>query len=357
MLTAFEQMASKTMLFTGMFQAPVTNFYNTEEVEIDIMRSGEDVGIVVQDISAGYRSNSANIYTNKAFKAPVYKESAVLNSFDLMKRDFGQNPFGRQDFRSKITSKALRLATNLSNKIDRAIELQGSQVMTTGTATLTNESGVASFTISYSPKSSHFPNAGTAWSASGATPISDLSALADIIRGDGMEDPDQLFMGAGDFEAFIQNTDVQKRFDLRRVDLGALTSFDRMGNGGNYRGVVTIGNYKFDVFTYNGRYKHPQTGVSTAYLPTGKVIMKSSTARLDATFGAIPNIGKELGISAPSPLPEFTGRLASSSMVRDMFTNAWLSPDGEQLNIGVGSRPLLIPTAIDTYGCLSTGVS
>jgi hypothetical protein len=29
-------------------------------------------------------------------------------------------------------------------------------------------------------------------------------------------------------------------------------------------------------------------------------------------------------------------------------------PDGEQFFAGFGSRPLLIPTAIDTYGCLDT---
>jgi len=37
----------------------------------------------------------------------------------------------------------------------------------------------------------------------------------------------------------------------------------------------------------------------------------------------------------------------------DMFTNAWVSEDNESISVGVSSRPLLVPTAIDTYGCIS----
>jgi hypothetical protein len=38
----------------------------------------------------------------------------------------------------------------------------------------------------------------------------------------------------------------------------------------------------------------------------------------------------------------------------DIQMNAWITADGETMMIQAGSRPLFIPTAIDTYGCLDT---
>ena len=40
----------------------------------------------------------------------------------------------------------------------------------------------------------------------------------------------------------------------------------------------------------------------------------------------------------------------------DLWTNCWVTPDGTTLMGGVASRPLLIPTAIDTYGCLDSNI-
>ena len=92
------------------------------------------------------------------------------------------------------------------------------------------------------------------------------------------------------------------------------------------------------------------------YVSPEKVIVRSSTGRLDATFGAIPNIGTLMGAQATNLLPEMPGRVSNGEGGMDLFTNVWLSPDGEQLFGGAGARPLMIPTAIDTYGCLDTGL-
>jgi hypothetical protein len=128
------------------------------------------------------------------------------------------------------------------------------------------------------------------------------------------------------------------------------------GGGGQYRGTIEIDNYRFDCWTYNGMYTHPNTGVATLFVPGDKVIMRASGGRLDATFGAIPNVAQLLGVQNVINIPELPGRLANTEGGMDMFVRTWLSPDGEQFFAGFGSRPLLIPTAIDTYGCLDTGL-
>lgn len=359
MIRAYIDMSAPMMFLSGFFESPAENFHSSEEVEIDIIRSDEDVAIVVQDLSAGYRMNSDDLYTNKGFKPPVYKEAIPLNSHDLIKRMPGQNPFQSPDFRGNVILRLFRGIVRVERKIRRALELQASQVLQTGMLTLTDENGNALYSIDYKPKATHFPTAGTAWGTAGADIEGDLLALSTVIRNDGLTDPDQLLMGEAAFEAFIKDDNIQKRFDNRRINTGALGMMQVRGNGGQFRGVVEIGNYKFDVWTYGARYTDPQTGLKTQYIDPGKVVMRSSSGRMDATFGSIPNIGNLIGHqnAAKALLPELPGRIRNQEGSMDLFTNAWLSADGEQLFGGVGARPLLIPTAIDTFGCLDTGAS
>jgi len=356
MIRAYNQMAQPLLFLSGFFQSPPENFHTTEEVEIDIIRSDEDISIVIQDLSTGYRMNSDDLYTNKGFKPPIHKEAISINSFDLLKRMPGQDPFQSPNFRASLITRMFNGMTKVERKIRRSVELQASQVLQTGILTLTDDAGTALYTLDYKAKATHFPTAGTAWNAGGATIAADISALAEIIRNDGLADPDQLIMGIDAFEAFIADAEIQKRYDNRRIDLGTISPMEMRGNGGSFRGVVEIGNYRYDIWTYGGRYKDPQTGNKVQFVDPANVIVRASSGRLDATFGAIPNIGNLVGGQATQLLPELPGRISNAAGGMDLFTNAWLSQDGEQLFGGVGARPLMIPTAIDTFGCIDTGV-
>ena len=355
MISVYNQMAAPTLFLSGMFQSPAENFHSSEEVEIDIIRSDEEVSIVVQDLSTGYRMNSDDLYTNKGFKPPINKEAIAINSFDLLKRVAGSNPFENPDFRMNIIARMFTGMVKVERKIRRSMELQASQILQTGILTLIDSNGVALYTLDFKPKATHFPTVGTVWSdATNAVPIDDIKALAEVIRNDGLGDADELLMGTDAFTEFVRSDQVQLHLNGRRIDQGAIIPTTRRGDGGNFRGTIDIGNYTFSIWTYGGRYNHPQTGVKTQFIDPGKVIVRDSNGRLDATFGAIPNIGREMGVQATNLLPELPGRISNAGRNMDLFTNAWLSPDGEQLFGGVGVRPLLIPTAIDTFGCLTT---
>lgn len=106
-----------------------------------------------------------------------------------------------------------------------------------------------------------------------------------------------------------------------------------------------------DVYSYGARYDHPQTNVSTAYLPKKKVIVLSN-ARRDATFGHIPRFPGEQQAMAYLP-----SRISTENGRMDLNFNAWFSPDRTALNIGVGTRPLLIPTDKFSFGCLDTDLA
>lgn len=357
MIRAYDQMGSVLMFLSGFFQSPPENFHSSEEVEIDIMRSDEDVAIVVTDLSTGYRMNSSDLYTNKKFKPPVYKEGIPLNAFDLLKRQPGVDPFETPQFRANISSQMMRGMRLNEDKIMRARELQASQILQTGVLTLTDTNGAALYTLDYKPKASHFPTVATAWNDPAATPLQDLAALAQQIRNDGLASPDLLIMGSAAYTNFIQNAAVLTALDNRRLNVGDIGPMEMRGEGGQFRGMVDIDNYKFQIWTYDNRYNDPTNpATKLTFVDPNKVIMMNTNIRLDATFGAIPNIGRELGVTGTALLPELPGRFAVGGNSRDLWTNVWLSPDGEQLFGGVGARQLLIPTAIDQYGCLTTTV-
>lgn len=359
MLAVYVQQAMlPTGFFTGMFQVRPENIYDTEEVEIDIQRAGEEVAVTVYDVSAGYRMNADDLYTNKAFKPPVYKEAWTVNAFSLLKRQPGDNPFQNRDFRAKLTRRIFSGMVKIDEKIRRAIELQASQVMQTGKITLTDLNGLPSFELDFKPKSSHFPTASVAWDAAGADPIGDLENLCNQIRNDSGYRPDQVIMGSAALNAFLSNTAVLERFDNRRIDLGTVSSVPNRGqDAAQYRGTIDVGSYKLDLWTYGGFYRDPQTNAVKEYLDPANVVVRASMGRLDATFGAIPNIGEILGVGPrQSLLPELPPRMSSVADGLDFHVNAWLDERGEAMFAGLGARPLMIPTAIDSFGCLDTGL-
>ena len=101
--------------------------------------------------------------------------------------------------------------------------------------------------------------------------------------------------------------------------------------------------------------KKSQTGDSTDFVDPAKVILMSD-GRLDATFGGVPNIGQLLGVTGSRVVGSIP-RLSSGRNATDLHVNAWVDNSGENLTVGVASRPLMIPTAIDTYGCIDTGAT
>jgi len=353
MISMYREMRPTEMFLSNLFRAPRENYYNSQTIEIDIERSDESVAIVMTDLATGYNMFSEDQYTNKEFLAPVLKEASPLNAFDLIKRQSGQNPFQEPNFVANAMRQTMKKMRKLEDRARRHIELQASQVLQTGTLSLIDNDGVVRYALDYKPKSTHFPTSGTTWGQTGSDESGDLISLANVIRGDGRMDPTVLIFGQTAFEVGMgENGNLRGRFETRRLDLGTISPFRPRAGGGQYRGVMDLGNYKFDVWTYNGRYDHPQTGANTQFVDPGKVICFTPGARLNATFGSIPRFAP----IDPRVRPFIPARRIRGDRM-DLNVNGWISDDGEQLIVGVGTRPLLIPTAIDTYGCLTTGLS
>ena len=349
MLAAYNQTAPPTLFMSGKFVSPPQNFHNSAAVKLDIVRSEEDVAVAIQDLSAGYRMNQASIYTSKEFVPPIFKEAITINAQELMDRTPGNDPFADVTFQANLTALVFQGMPKPAAKIHRAIELQASQILQTGTVTLIDSAGKSLYTLDYKPKATHFPQTAVTWGTAGDTIIADLENLCDVIRQDGLADADEAIFGADAWTAFIQDSNVQALLENRRMVLGGVAPEVR-GQGAKFMGFIEVGDCRLDMWIYSGRYKHQQTGTSTRFMDTKKVIVRASSGRMDATFGNVPKIVQPDARVAPF-LPT---RVSSRAGGMDLHPNAWIDQTGENLYAGVASRPLLIPTAIDTYGCLNT---
>jgi hypothetical protein len=355
MVAAYDEELSVPYFLSSLFRSPAENFVGSAElIEWDVMRHEEDVAVPQKDPSTGYRYNQFSGYTNKQVDAPTYKEAFAIAASTLNAgKSFGRDAYDDPSFQEKAAAKTLIGMRKLEQKIRRGMELQASQILTTGVLNLTDTAGNTAFAVDFAPKAAtHFTNAGTAWSTATDPVVDDILPLCDAIRNDGKRDPIRMHMGEGSWEAALAITKFTDRLKDQFLNLGSSTPMPNPGtNGGNLRGWLEVGSYRLEIYTYGGRYKHPQTGTVTKYIPDDKVIIESG-GRLDAYFGAIPNFGQDGRALRYMP----SSRFASPGRGMDMTVNAWLDNPGEVLNVGVGARVLLVPTAIDTFGCLDTGI-
>jgi hypothetical protein len=349
MLRPFIESAPAPMFLSGFFQSPPENRHDSEDVEIDIQRDGEDVAVAIKTLAGGRRYNENDKYSNKKFTPPIFKEAMALNGFQLMGRDPGENPFANPLFQAKATVRAGRGSTKLQNKIGRSIELMASQVFQTGVLTCKDENGVAIVEIDFDAKNNHFVNAAATWAEDGSAgnPITDLENLAHQIRTHGRVDPDVLVFGRSAWLRFINNAKVQKFITRDGLGVGQLAPAKR-GKGATFQGFVWIGSYRFEMWTYTGGCVDPQTKDWGPYIDDNNVVMATQTARLDLTFGGIPQIVPTEG----RVLTFLPRRVSDTDTMIDLVTSAWVSPDGETLTVQLASRPLTIPTEIDSFGCL-----
>lgn len=353
MLRALEISAPAPMFLTTLFQSPQENFHNSHEVEYDVERSGADIAVVVQDLTAGSRENEFSKYTNKKLVPPVFSESATIVAHDLMDRQVGQNPYIDPDFQTNAMLRARKLVDKLGKKIGRAIEGMASQILQTGKLDLKNDAGATLYTIDFKPKAAHMATVSATWAQDGSTgtPLADLEALARTVLRNSSRMPTDLIFGANAWRAFKANAKVKDMLNFRRANLIDLPRPTSSATGAQYLGEMVCNTFAFRGWTYEGYYLDPQTGNPTAYVDPDYVLMRGEGARLDLTFGGVPIIAQDQ--AAIRYLPR---RVSLPERRMDVFTNAYLERGGRQLKIEATSRPCTIPTEIDSFARLDTTV-
>jgi len=348
MISAYREMRDADMFLSGFFTVRPENISDTETVAIDIVRTDEEISPVV-NLCEGPTFNTSTLFTTKEFTPPSIEEAMPFDCKELMHRRAGETEYDASDvsFQATLVTRILNGMNRLENKIRRNREWQASQILQTGTLTLVDQAGNDVYIIDYQPKSAHFLTAGTVWSDSGADPLSDIEALADVIRNDSLQDADRVIMGANAINLFINNTIVKAQLDNHRMEIGVIAPRPT-GVGGKFWGSVHVGNYQVEIWSFNGRGLVPGDSTKTLFVDDDSCIVMASSGRLDTVFAGVP-------MAVPID-PRFAGFLPSRVAVPravDVAPNIYATPNGRQTILELASRPLLIPTAIDSFGTIT----
>lgn len=349
-LDAYLEESSAPGFLSGHFKTPAKNFHTSTKVEIDIIRDDEEVAVPIPDLSAGARSNKNTLYSNKSFTPAIFDEMGPIRAENLPNRRAGQDPFQDPSFVANVVSDAFGVVRKLERKIRRSVELMASQVLQTGVITLTDTAGATVYSLDFKPKATHLVTT-TAWAADGSTgnPIGDISSLGDVVRRDGKQRPNKLIFGSTAWTRFYANADVKSALDNRRNESGRILPSTPGEDGASYMGRMFFGQYEYELWRYDGFFNAPSGGAQTPYVGDTKVIMMCDKGRLDLTYGAMPFVMEP----DPRVMRYLPSRISSTDLGMAMSVRAWSTNDGKALMVSAGTRALTIPTAIDTFGCLT----
>lgn len=363
MLEPYVEQVDAPNHLTSLFTIPRGGIHDAFKVKVDVRRTTRGVAFPMKDPSAGYHMNTRQGYSSKELEPAAYKEGFSISADELMgDRAFGLDPFKEPGLMARAQDEMSRVVPNLNDLIRRGMEIQASQIMQTCALSLVDNTNAVVFAEDFAPKATHFANASIAWTTTAtAVPFTDIRNMCDLNMRDGKTPPKRLHLNSvtlAELKAtaeFIAAMDVNYRTysgELFRLNSGAQPVHGMVGGGKGgaiFRGVLEVANYLLDLWVYDGEYDHPYTGAATKYIADHKVIIESG-GRMDATFGRIHNFGTD----GRGDRFITNGRMTNKDLLMDMSVVAWVEPNGSAFSVGIGTRALLFPVAVDTFACLTT---
>lgn len=184
--------------------------------------------------------------------------------------------------------------------------------------------------------------------------------------------PDMMLLGRGLWTPLLLKDGIEKYFDLRRINQGAIdvnidlpAKFNRFTGNGKFepRGrLVTPKGRELWLFSYNQFYEEPK-GTFNYFLPADNALITYSGARADRFFGppeflpttSLDNIwySEMFGFDSSSlPMPEMTpnGDIFDSKMY---YFYAYPSVDKKGIQTATQTAPVYVTTQTDAFVTLN----
>lgn len=308
----------------------------TKLVSIAVQRGNEKVAVDVQRGTEGNR----NEFTKDSLQVimpPYYREF-----FDATDLDFYDLLFGQSDgtvngrtFASWLDEITDKLGY-LQDKIERAYEIQASQVLEDGIVTLKNGDN-----IDFKRKAaSKVDNSGTPWTGAATDPIAQLEAGCNFLRQEGKSYGGMfnLILGSDALNALLNNAKFQARADIRRFTLEEVNMPQRNALGASLHGEIAVGAYRVRLWSYPQFYDNT-AGESTAYINTKKVVMLPETPNFVMGFAAVPLLMRDTN---RAEYADFIGQEQGAFVVGN-----YIDPRAESHIFDIKSAGITIPVAVD----------
>lgn len=290
MLDAIEQMKRPFTWLRDTFFGRVHQF-ETETVDVDIVKGKRRMAPFVSPLSEGKLVEREGFSTN-TIKPGYIKPFMITTAADLLKRQPGQMLYqGGQTIEQRASAQLGKDLATLMDLIDRREEWMAAKALDLGKVTMKikAESGDKTVEVDFLMAANHkITLAGQdVWSDTvNADPIADLQAWATRIRQDSGINPTDVVMGSDACAAIINHPKVEKKMDMRAVDMGEINP-RQLPNGVSYVGRIKAPGLTVDIWTYEEWYVDEDSGNEEPMVPAKKVWMGSpntANARLHAVI-------------------------------------------------------------------------
>jgi len=339
---------------SSLFKVTPESFTDATEIELDLVRSGEEVAPVVTNLSTGAVTIVEDAFETAKVPFPVYALDKPVDISELMGRQPNENAYiGDQvDWLGRLAKRLVSGFTKMTGMVKRSVELQASQVLQTGTINLTNENGKVVYKLNLKPKASHFPTVAVSWGDAGSDPIEDIKAVADVCRADGLCDIKNLVMDDDSLENFLKDARVQRDLKMDGLRLGALNP-GMVNKGAKYYGYIHVGSNLFDIWVYSATYNPFGSKETKRFLEKNKVLFLPDFEDLDfrRIFGGIPMVRPPENMAFEQILG--AGKVTIDGAY-DFKARVYHDQKADTYVGEMKSRPLCLPVSIDRFACLTT---
>lgn len=274
-------------------KAFLRSFFNevesdTKTISIQVERGKELVAVDVHRGTEGNR-NKFSLSTEKLFLPPYYHEYLELTELavydELFVNGNGEIPlavFGR--FLEEAANK-MKVITDM---IDRAYELQCSQVFHTGIVQL--EAGI---NIDFKRQANSMVDLGVNfyWDDNNVDPNTSIEVGCDWLRQEGKMAGNvvNMILGSVAFARYLNNTAVQNRGRIFNYALDLITMAQRNSIGGTFHGEISVGAYRVRIWTYPEIYEQ-DNGDKVKYIDNNTMILLPEMTKFILSYAAVPQL-------------------------------------------------------------------
>lgn len=337
MLEAVEQMNRPTNWLRDTF-FPNARQFETETVDVDIIKGKRRLAPLVSPLAEGRAVERAGFSTN-TLKPGYVKPKMATTAADLLKRQPGEVIYsGRQTIEQRAQGQLGKDLAELMDMVDRREEWMAAQALNLGKITMTikGETGDKSVEVDFGMAATHKVTLTSTdlWSdTTNSTPLDDLSAWATLIRKDSGVNPTMVVMGTDALAAFLKHPSVEKKMDMRAVDMGEIAP-RQLPDGVSYVGRMSLPGLFVDVYSYEAWYIDETSGNEVSMVPAKKVWMGSPRTANSKLHAVIQDV-------------EAIEGGAAAAVTR--FPKSWVTQDPSARWLMVQSAPLIAMLQPDAF--------
>ena len=299
--------------------------YGTKEVSIQVRRGTEKIAVDVERGTKGNR-NAFSRSSEKIIVPPLYSEYFNATELDLYDRMFGTDGINEAQF-MKFLDDVIEKITELRAKIERALELQCSQILQTGIVTLNSGDN-----IDFKRKNASIVSGASYQFSNSVDPHKIIQKGCEWIRKNGKYGGGVFNVIFGDdaIMKFLEN-DFVKNERMTTVPIDIIKAPQRISDG-TLHGEISAGAYRARIWSYSEFYD-TESSTNLPYIGTKNMIILPEVTDFEIAF-ALPPM---------APAEALERNLTDKYYVFD-----YENREESSHKFFVKSCPIAIPVAIDT---------